>query len=155
MPRTGLVRMRQAVAAQTRRYRWTERSATYSRSWASFSAQEVSRVIRSWANPVRPGSTTRRCQYCGIWPHSSSKNAGRIGRGPTMLMSPRTTFQSCGSSSRWAKRSTRPRRVTSVCVRCVSSWPRYGPSRASASGVSVRNFSIVKMRPARPTRLPR
>ena len=27
----------------------------YSRSWASFSAQEVSRVIRSWAKPVIAG----------------------------------------------------------------------------------------------------
>src|SRR5918996_4661490 len=39
---------------------------------------------------------------------SSAKKAGRIGLGPTMLMSPLRTFQSWGSSSSCAARSTRP-----------------------------------------------
>ena len=34
----------------------------YSKSWASFSAQVISRVSRSWAKPVIPGRTTSRCQ---------------------------------------------------------------------------------------------
>ena len=77
------------------------------------------------------------------------RTRGRIGRGPTMLMSPRSTFQSCGSSSSWAARSTRPEARELVrASRCVSSSPRYGPRRASASGSSVRNLSIVKIAPA-------
>ena len=38
-------------------------------------------------------------QYAGSSDASCSKNRGRIGRGPTRLMSLRRTFQSCGSSS--------------------------------------------------------
>ena len=38
---------------------------------------------------------------------SSSKKRGRIGRGPTKLMSPRRTFQNCGSSSSCVARSQR------------------------------------------------
>ena len=64
----------------------------YSRSCASFSAQVISRVIRSWAKPVIPGGATSRCQYWGTCSHSSAKKAGRIGRGPTMLMVPPSTL---------------------------------------------------------------
>ena len=67
----------------------------------------MSRAIRSCANPVSPGRTTSRCQYCGISSQSCSKNTGRIGRGPTSDMSPCTTFHSCGSSSRCIVRSQR------------------------------------------------
>ena len=85
----------------------------YSMSWASLSAQDSSRVIRVWAKPVTPGRTTSRCQYCGISSQSSVKKAGRIGRGPTTAMSPRSTFQSCGTSSRWivAQRPPDPRHL--------------------------------------------
>ena len=52
----------QPVSATISRYRRTPRSAMYSKSWASFSAQVMSRVSRSCAKPVMPGRTTSRCQ---------------------------------------------------------------------------------------------
>ena len=70
--------------------------------------------------PGEPGRTTSRCQYCGISSQSCSKKTGRIGRGPTSDMSPRTTFHSCGSSSRCTVRSQRPTRVSSSLVRSSS-----------------------------------
>src|SRR5947199_21850 len=39
-------------------------------------------------------------------------NSGRSGRGPTRLMSPRSTFHNWGSSSRWVRRRRRPTGVT-------------------------------------------
>ena len=50
------------VSPMISRYSRSERSAMYSKSWASFSAHVISRVSRSWAKPVIPGRTTRRCQ---------------------------------------------------------------------------------------------
>ena len=69
-------------------------------------------------------------------------------------MSPRRTFQNCGISSSWLAFSHRPTRVYSASVRATSSAPRNGPRRLSASGFSVLNLNIVKMRPPRPTRSP-
>ena len=53
--------------------------------------------------PGFASSTRRRCHgwYC-----STSKGSG--GRGPTSDMSPRSTFQNCGSSSRLVFRRNRP-----------------------------------------------
>ena len=45
---------------------------------------------------------------------ASATNSGRSGRGPTRLMSPRRTFQSCGSSSSRVRRRNRPTGVTRV-----------------------------------------
>ena len=59
---------------------------------------------------VKPGFTLKRL-FC----HASSiRNASRTdkGRGPTRLMSPSSTFQSCGSSSRLHRLNRRPTRVT-------------------------------------------
>ena len=148
-------RTRNAVATIRRRYSPTDRSASHSRSCASFSVHDMSRAIRSCANPVSPGRTTSRCQYCGISSQSCSKNTGRIGRGPTSDMSPCTTFQSCGSSSRCMVRSNRPTRVSSPAVRSSRADAWYGPRRVSASGISVRSLYIVNISPARPTRRPR
>jgi len=47
--------------------------------------------------PRSPGSPAR----------SRARTSGRSGRGPTKLMSPRSTFQSCGSSSSRVPRRTR------------------------------------------------
>ena len=68
-------------------------------------------------------------------------------------MSPRSTFQSCGISSSCDAFSQRPIRVYSASVRRTSSSPRYGPSRVSASRLSVRNLSIVKKCAAAPDAL--
>ena len=70
--------------------------------------------MRVCAKPVSPGRTTSRCQYAGISSQSSWKKRGRIGRGPTIDMSPRSTFQSWGTSSSCDARSQRPSPVTSV-----------------------------------------
>ena len=97
-----------------------------------------------------PGRTDRRF----------SRHAGQnwfslsgLGRGPTMLMSPTSTFQNCGSSSSWHLRRMRPTRVT----RGSSLMNTCGPSqrfclRSSATSASalrrmVRNFQQRKMRP--------
>ena len=79
------------------------------------------------------------------------------GRGPTRLMSPRTTLTSCGSSSSDQRRSTVPTRVCRG-----SSYDGYPDRRSSPtyvidgatrrSGSIVRNFTIVNRRPSRPMR---
>ncbi len=46
-----------------------------------------------------PAFTLWRRWYLGICRLNSSMNTGRSGRGPTRLMSPRSTLKSCGSSS--------------------------------------------------------
>ena len=89
--------------------------------------------------PVSPGRTVSRCQYAGSSRASSSKKTGRIGRGPTRLMSPRRTLRNCGISSSCVAFSHLPSGVNSSCVRRTSSSPRYGPRRClrvarSASG---------------------
>src|SRR6266511_3721225 len=76
-------------------------------------------------------------------------------RGPTRLISPRTTLISCGSSSRLVRRRKRPLRV----MRGSSGrWP-YGSSLicsscpiAIASCTIVRNLSMRNTRPLLPTR---
>ena len=135
--RTGLVKMRHASRAHTQVEVHRAVGDVLEVVRELLGPRGLSRVMRSWAKPVMPGSTTRRCQYCGICSHSSSKNAGRIGRGPTTLMSPRSTFHSCGSSSRCVKRRRAPRRVTSLgaagqLVAEVRAEPclRVGPQRA-------------------------
>ena len=108
----------------------------YSRSWASFSAQVVSRVMRSCAKPVRPGRTTSRCQYCGISlaqlleegrPDRARADDAHVARAPRSR---------AGAARPDARRAARGRaRVTSVRgAAASSSSPRYGPSRSSASG---------------------
>ena len=83
----------------------------YSKSCASFSAQVISRVSRSWAKPVMPGRHDEALPVLRDLLAELLEERGRIGRGPTMLMSPRSTFHSCGSSSSLVARRTRPTRV--------------------------------------------
>ena len=70
------------------------------------------------------------------------------GRGPTIDISPRSTFQSCGSSSRFDFRRTRPSGVT----RGSSCWAHTGPVSRSASSYMERNFTIVNGLPSSPIR---
>ena len=52
--------------------------------------------------PARqPAFTLWRSMYCGMRCLNCATKCGRSGRGPTIDMSPRSTFQSCGSSSRF------------------------------------------------------
>src|SRR3569832_733323 len=55
-----------------------------------------------------PAFTLWRSMYCGMRCLNWSTKNGRSGRGPTIDMSPRRTFQNCGSSSRSRCRSQRP-----------------------------------------------
>ena len=69
------------------------------------------------------------------------------GRGPTMLISPRSTFRSCGVSSSLLRRSHRPRLVT------LAGEPRSNrPFSAAASSRIERNLSSRNGRPPRPIR---
>lgn len=63
-----------------------------------------------WAMPVMPGraANTPSCLRRSI----SSVCVGRQGRGPTRLISPRRTFQNCGSSSSLNFRKVLPTPVT-------------------------------------------
>ena len=80
------------------------------------------------------------------------------GRGPTSVMSPLRTFQSCGSSSMQVLRRYRPILVIRgslvslnagpSCSLCARNWSL----RRSASARIVRNLKIVNRRPPRPSR---
>ena len=53
----------------------------------------------------------------------SSTNSGRSGRGPTKLMSPISTFQSCGTSSSRVRRS-KPTDGRDARISCAATRPR-------------------------------
>ena len=81
-----------------------------------------------------PGGTTSRCQYAGISSRAPRRSAAGSGRGPTTDMSPRRTFQSCGTSSSCDARSQRPSRVISSGVRAVELGAVRWPSRDLGAG---------------------
>src|SRR5215217_1345324 len=70
------------------------------------------------------------------------KMLGRSGRGPTMFMSPFSTFTSCGSSS-----SRVPRRMPPIGVTRASFLVAHTAPASSAFTVIVRNLYIVNARP--------
>src|SRR2546428_2095507 len=72
---------------------------------------------------------------------------GTSGRGPTIAMSPRSTLQSCGSSSIFAQRSHAPNRKMRGSW-CAVMALRYAP----CSTCMVRSLNIVNSRPRSPTR---
>ena len=82
------------------------------------------------------------------------------GRGPTRLISPRSTFHSCGSSSMLHLRRNAPTRVMRGSSAILNSGPppsivfMWARSKrlASASATIVRNFTIRNSRPPRPWR---
>ena len=63
-----------------------------------------------WASPVMPGSAAKTASR--LRRSISSVCVGRHGRGPTRLISPCKTFQSCGSSSSLNFRKVLPTAVT-------------------------------------------
>ena len=65
----------------------------YSRSCASFSAHEVSRVMQL-REARDPRLDDQALPVLGYLLAELSKKAGRIGRGPTIVMSPQHTFHS-------------------------------------------------------------
>ena len=96
----------------------------------------------------------RRCQPW-IWRSSSTTS----GRGPTRLISPRSTLISCGSSSSdgaaQEPADARHARVGVDLEEAVAPrWARAARAlRASASTTIERNLRIWKWRPSRPTRV--
>ena len=109
----------------------------------------VSKPPRACASPAMPGSTRRRSENPGSLRSIRAASAGRSGRGPTRLISPRSTLSACGSSSRRYRRSTRPTGVARASRHCA----RTGPVRSSASAVMVRNLRIWNTPPPRPSRV--
>src|SRR5690606_29451558 len=116
--------------------------STYQTSYANFSSQESAFLPFTWAHPVIPGRTSWRRAGSGVY---NGKYSISNGRGPTRLMSPLSTLNSSGSSSKLVLRKKRPNLVS----RCSSGKRRPFSSRAS---VIVRNLYIVNGRPCNPGR---
>src|SRR5262245_51249299 len=78
-----------------------------------FSMVSVSpRLPLTWAQPVMPGFTLWRRESGEIRSANASLRAIGCGRGPTIDISPSSTFTSCGSSSIFVRLRIRPTRVT-------------------------------------------
>ncbi len=118
------------------------RLSMYQTSIKNFSSQFM--VFRPFicAHPVSPGRTSclRACsdEYSGRY-------CIRSGRGPTILISPRRTLMSSGSSSRLVDRNRRPKGVNRLLSGSGF------PSQSTASSM-VRNFIISNGWPFRPGR---
>ena len=93
---------------------------------SSFSRSLNRSVLRPFtaAQPVIPGRMSCRRRSSGVY---FSRYSTSRGRGPTRLMSPRTTFHSSGSSSRLEARRNRPSRV----MRCSSVRYQTSPGRVA------------------------
>lgn len=107
--------------------------STYHTSKASLSGHDMALRPLTCAQPVMPGRASSR-RFCSAL-YRSTYAIGN-GRGPTRLMSPMITDQSCGSSSRLLDRRRRP-----SGVRRFSSG-RCAPSSLRSS-VIVRNFATT------------
>ena len=90
-----------------------------------FSSEVLPRQPLTWAQPVMPALTLWRSMYCGMRCLNCSTKNGRSGRGPTIDMSPFSTFQNCGHSSRSWRRRNAPTRVARLSL----SSDHTGPSR--------------------------
>ena len=93
-------------------------------------------------SPVMPGLTRRSLVVAA----QSRTKRGISGRGPTRLISPLRTCQSCGSSSILVRTRTRPTLVGDAGRR-----PRSARDR-TASRVIFRRLNIDRSRPRWPTR---
>ena len=122
----------------------------YSRSRATHESNCLSFRMLTCQRPVIPGFIESRRRCHGSYCSTSLRSAGR---GPTRLMSPFRTFQSCGSSSRLVARKTRPSGVTRGSREALKTGPSRSlrsatsPRRRSASTTIVRNFQSVNVRP--------
>ena len=91
------------------------RCLRYQRSKESFSIEPWASAVyprRTCAHPVMPGLTRCLRVQNGTRCSRNSMNSGRSGRGPTIAISPRRTFHSCGVSSSRKRRMIRPAVVT-------------------------------------------
>jgi hypothetical protein len=89
------------------------------------------------AAPVIPGRLRRTPQWC----------SGTFGPAPTRLMSPSSTFSSCGSSSSFHLRRNNP-----IQVNCSLLFVATAERAASTRWHIVRNFRIVNVVPSLPIR---
>ncbi len=106
--------------------------------------------------PVIPGV---RCRRLRSSPSTSASSSITSGRGPTRLISPRRTLNSCGSSSSDVRAQEARRRASRAGRRLILNMPsptslsaRSSSFRSSASTTIERNLKIRKCRPSRPTR---
>ena len=116
------------------------RLSTYHTSSANFSSQLIAFRPLTCAQPVIPGRTSCRRPCSGVYRGRYSISRGR---GPTRLISPRSTFHNSGNSSRLLARKKRPKGVS----RCASGSNAPLEPRSS---VIVRNFIILKGEPCSP-----
>ena len=93
------------------------------------------------AQPVMPGRTSSRRRWRSVYRSTWSR---RSGRGPTRLMSPRSTFQSCGSSSSEVRRSRWPARV----MRASPASPPAGARRSAPTSSCAASDVERPPRPA-------
>ena len=73
-----------------------DRFCSYQASSSNFFSHAIAVRPLTCAQPVTPGSTLWRIRWSSLY---SSRYSGSSGLGPTRLMSPFKTFQSCGISS--------------------------------------------------------
>ncbi len=104
--------------------------------------------IRAGASWGCPGSATGRSGPGGIECrrrcHHSNPCASLTGngRGPTRLMSPTSTFQSCGSSSMRYLRSQRPMGVMRASFLILNARPSRSLRAVSSSRILIASFTI-------------
>src|SRR5229473_1227604 len=90
---------------------------------------------------VSPGRTESR-RSCHDWYFATSPGSG--GRGPTTLMSPRSTLMSCGSSSMEYFRRMAPTRVTRGSFRILNT----GPLRVLDHRAELEHLEGLAVQPA-------
>jgi hypothetical protein len=90
---------------------------------------------------VSPGVTSSRRLNQPV--HCSASWTGK-GRGPTSDMSPRSTFQSCGNSSRFVFRSSRPTGVIRGSRAILNAGPSCSFSALSSRCLASASAHIVR-----------
>ena len=94
------VRMTGSVRRRIDRSSPKDQLFKYARSYRSLISGSVEYSPETCARPVSPGRAACRSAAARDRLRVNARaNSGRSGRGPTRLMSPRSTFQSCGISS--------------------------------------------------------
>ena len=114
-----------------------------------FSSDVLPRQPFTCAQPVMPAFTLCRSMYCGMRCLNCSTKNGRSGRGPTIDMSPLSTFQNCGHSSRScvrshgrpASRADPPRRPTPA--RCVLGVQRHRAELVDGELLAVQAHALL------------
>ncbi len=139
---TGRISRRNVTAIMRRSIR-SDALSTYQTSSASLSGHDNAFRPLTCAQPVMPGFASSRRRCSSLY---RSTYANGNGLGPTRLISPRTTDQSCGSSSKLVRRSALPNQLS----RCSSS---SNCPELSRSSLMERSFEIRMGTPSSPARI--